>query len=140
MTWGRGFFRAWLVLLAIWIGLSVYFNEPKTYTWLWHAPKVDFESPSGQKMTADASKSNKELAAEVAEWLRREDGLPAGFVLDETPSKALDELLAVIVSARKTTSEQATQAWLVTFVPPLALLVIGLALAWILRGFRGKAA
>src|SRR5262245_27808653 len=43
MTWGRGFFRTWLVLSAIWIGLWVYFAGPKTYSRLWHAPKYDIE-------------------------------------------------------------------------------------------------
>jgi hypothetical protein len=32
VNWGRGFFRAWLVLSVLWIGLNVYLNGPKTYT------------------------------------------------------------------------------------------------------------
>jgi hypothetical protein len=30
----------------------------------------------------------------------------------------------------------AREAWVVTFIPPLALLGLGLALAWIIRGWR----
>lgn len=145
MTWGRGFFRAWLVLSAIWIGLSVYINEPKSYASLWRGPLFDFATPSGRAVTLDGSKSREELAADITEELRREAGkaagLPPGFVLEQTPkslSEKRDELLAFIDAKRENASEEAKRAWLVTFIPPFGLLGLGLSIAWILRGFRAR--
>jgi hypothetical protein len=71
----------------------------------------------------------------------RAAGLPPGFALDQRPeslSKKRDELLAFIDLERETAGEQARRAWLATFAPPLGLLGVGLALAWILRGFRAR--
>jgi hypothetical protein len=48
VSWGRGFFRAWLVLSAIWIGLAVYIAKPLTFSWLWKAPKYEITSVQGQ--------------------------------------------------------------------------------------------
>ena len=49
MNWGRGFFRAWLVISAFWVGLAIYFEGPDTYNmhWLWRGPKIAYTTPSG---------------------------------------------------------------------------------------------
>jgi hypothetical protein len=140
MNLGRGFFRTWLVLSAIWIGLFIYFYEPITYAWLWRARLVDIETPSGHRVTFDTSKSNKELVADVTAEVRREaerlkarDGNKAGSgmfndLIPSTPeyvSNRRDEILAVINSA----GEDYKRAWQVTFIPPLALLAFGLSIA-----------
>jgi hypothetical protein len=52
--------------------------------------------------------------------------------------KERDEILAGINSRYETAGEQAERVWLATFVPPVALLGIGLAIAWVLRGFRSR--
>jgi len=145
MTWGRGFFRAWLFLSAIWIGLSVCFIEPKTYAWLWRAPVFNFTTPSGRTVTFDGSRNREELAADITEELQREAskaaGLPPGFVLEKPPdslAKQRNEILALVDSKREGAGEEARRAWLVSFVPPLGLLGLGLAMTWILRGFRSR--
>jgi hypothetical protein len=143
MTWGRGFFRVWLFLSAIWVGLSVYIAELKTFTWLWRAPIVDFQSPSGRQVSFNTSKSSKQLAEDVDAVLKREAelaaGLPPGFVLDH-PVETIkpDALLKVIAAEVQRTGEEARRAWLATLVPPVVLLGLGLSVGWILRGFRAR--
>ena len=138
---GRGFFRAWLVLSAIWIGLFIYFYEPVTYSWLWRAPKYDFEFTGGHKITFDGSKSDEELNAEVTRELRREadretrDGvLGQPLKTPESFSQTRDEFLNIIKSGL----DQTKHAWLITIIPPFVLLGLGLSLAWISRGFRAR--
>src|SRR5208282_6053271 len=150
MTWGRGFFRAWLVLSAIWIGLFMYFYEPKTYAWAWRAHLVDFDTPSGRQVTFDTSKSHQELTADVTKELLREAKLPSDFValspeeIHKLPDDKLleyvkqereannaisqdrDKILAIINS----TGEETKRAWQITFIPPLVLLALGLSIAW----------
>ncbi len=149
MTWGRGFFRAWLVLSAIWIGLFIYFYEPVTYSWPWRHQKFDFKSPTGHQMTFDSPKTHEELAAEITAELHREAdkvkalggktaGLPDEFVQSlktpESIAKARDEFLTIIATDR----DEAKRAWLFTIIPPLVLLGLGLSIAWIFSGFRAR--
>ena len=144
MTWGRGFFRTWLILSAIWIGLWVYFAGPKTYSRLWHAPKYDIEFTSGHKTTFDTSKSHQELEADLIEEWKREaerlkprDRQAADEILQSISAKR-DELLTVFKSENETVRQQAERVWLGTFIPPLVLLGLGLCIAWILGGFRAR--
>jgi hypothetical protein len=144
MKWGRGFFRTWLVLSVIWIGLFIYFAEPKTYSWLWRAPKYEVEFSSGHRTTFDTSKSHQDLVADVTEELKREaerlkirDRQAADEILQSVPPKS-DQLLTDINSRYQTAGEQAERVWLATFIPPVVLLGLGLCIAWILRGFRAS--
>ena len=143
MKWGRGFFRAWLVLSAIWIGFSVFVNEPKTYPWLWHAPQYEITSPSGHKTTFDTSKSHEEIVAEVTRELQDEAARtpppPPGFRIELNDlSVKRDQLLNAINSMYETPGEKAQRVWQATFIPPIALLGIGLCIAWIGRGFKTR--
>jgi len=146
MTWARGFFRAWLVLSAIWIGLSAYVAEPKTYSWLWRAPKYAIEFSSGYRATFDTSKSHNELAASVTEeWQREAERLKtrdrqAADAIIQSLSAKRDELLIAIGSRYENAGEQAQRALLATFIPPLVVLGSGLCIAWVLRGFGRRSA
>ena len=131
------FFRAWLVLSAVWIGLLVYYWEPKTYSWLWHAPLFKVETPSGHIMTLDTSKTHEELAAQVTEVVRAEyerNGRLAETL--SSISENRDQILTKIDAEYKKAGEQAKTAWFSTLVPPILLLGLGLAVVWIFRGFR----
>lgn len=119
MTWRRGFFRLWLFLSVIWVAGAVYLLEPKTYKWLWRAPIVVFESRSGQELSIDTAKSRKEIKDEIFAALEREPKAATG------PVQALDGLLKATNSAAQTKSKEARRAWLITSVPPLALLAFG---------------
>jgi hypothetical protein len=129
---------------AIWIGLFIYFAEPKTYSWFLRAPKYDIEFSSGHQTTFDTSKSHQELVADVTEEWKREaerlkirDGQAADEILRSISAKR-DELLETFNSNNKKLREQAQRLWLATFIPPLVLLGLGLCIAWILRGFRAQ--
>ena len=119
MTWRRGFFRLWLFLSVIWVAGAVYLLEPKTYKWLWRAPIVVFKSRSGQELSIDTAKSRKEIKDEIFAALEREPKAATG------PVQALDGLLKATNSAAQTKSKEARRAWLITSVPPLALLAFG---------------
>jgi hypothetical protein len=74
LLWGGGaaFFVFGCFLSVIWVAASVYFEEPKTYAWVWRAPVVEIESPSGHKVVFDSSKGREALTAEVTAILQRE--------------------------------------------------------------------
>ncbi len=126
MTWGKGFYRVWLLLSAIWIGISVYAANPVTYSWLWKAPQYEIAFVTGNRIVLDTSKSHDELVAPLTAAMKKE----------AVDLKERDEILAGINSRYETAGEQAERVWLATFVPPVALLGFGLAIAWVLRGFR----
>jgi hypothetical protein len=143
MRWGRGFFRLWLFLSVIWIAASVYLVGPKTYSFLWRGPILDFETPAGGHFSLDSSKSRQELIRDITAAVKREVDkvvatLPAGYELEHPVdvNKRRDELLEFVDSKIQETSESAKRAWLATCAPPLVLLGLGLCVAWILRGFR----
>src|SRR5271166_4094447 len=71
MRWGRGFFRFWLVLSAVWIGAVVYSDGPKSY---WPSPIKEIESPTGHVLELDLSKSQAEVADAITLELQREVG------------------------------------------------------------------
>jgi hypothetical protein len=125
MKWGRGFFRTWLVVSAIWIGLFIYFSEPKTYSWLWRAPKHVIEFSSGHQTTFDTSKSHQELVADITEEWKREaerlkirDGQQAADEILQSISAKRDDLLETFSSNNKKIRREAERLWLVT--PPAA--------------------
>ena len=130
MRWGRGFFRLWLFLSVIWVVASVYLQELRTFEF-WRAPILEFEGPSGQKFSINTSKNQNEIAAELNAALGRESRL-SGSELEKTRAA----LLGAIDTAKQITSEEARRAWLATFVPPVAVLGLGLCLGWIFRCSR----
>jgi hypothetical protein len=83
LRWGRGFFRAWVVLSAIWIGSSVYIQEPRTYRM---PSRATLTAPSGSKIEIDLSKGQAQLSNDVSELLKSEANR-----LKITDSNAADE-------------------------------------------------
>src|SRR5262245_12451320 len=71
MAWSRGFFRLWLVLSALWIGLVVYLIEPKTYTRFSNAV-YEVKSSDGRVRRFNLAESQTELAANLTEWMQAE--------------------------------------------------------------------
>jgi hypothetical protein len=141
MRWGRGFFRLWLFLSVIWVAASVYLIEPKTYSFLWRGPILDFETPSGGHFSFDSSESRQDLIRDITAAVQLEldkaaATLPAGYVLEV--NKRRNELLGFVDSKVRETGNSAKRAWLVTCAPPLVLLGLGLCIAWIVRGFRAR--
>jgi len=132
MSWSRGFFRAWIVLSAVWIGLAVLMSKPETYALLWKAPKYEIEFGSGQKITLDTSMTHKALAGFLDNEVKQE-AARSGKNVDATTR---EDILKSINSRYGTAGDQAWQAWLITLMPPIALLILGACIAWIFRGFR----
>ena len=129
MKWRRGFFRLWVFLSVIWVVASVYRQELGTFQF-WRAPILEFEGPSGQKFLINTSKNKNEITAELNAAL----GLRRGF--EQRISKTCAALLGVIDTAKQIKREEARRAWSATFLPPLAVLGLGLCLDWIFRFFR----
>jgi hypothetical protein len=130
MKWRRGFFRLWLFLSVIWVVASVYRQELGTFQF-WRAPILEFEGPSGQKFLINTSKNQNEITAELNAALGRESRLSSSEF-----EKTRAALLGVIDTAKQIKREEARRAWLATFLPPLAVLGLGLCLDWIFRCFR----
>ena len=136
MTWGRGFFRLWLFLSALWIGLCVYLNEPKTYTTFWRAV-YEAKHQDGRIAEFDlAKKSPAELSAEVTAWMQAQRPDIDINTIEFQKDRAL--LLARLSSQHQPQMAKAKDAWLLTVLPPLALLGLGLCIVWIGRGFRPR--
>jgi hypothetical protein len=141
MKWSRGFFRAWLVLSAIWIAYAVYSFEPVNYRlpWLWQGPRVTISSPSTSAYTFNPTKSRDELADDVTLALKIEanklspDDRQARY---QSLSRDTNDILAAIMKSYEERRDQAWDAWIFTVAPPFAMLVLGLCIAWIFRGFR----
>jgi hypothetical protein len=88
-------------------------------------------------VTLDTSKTHEELAAQVTEVVRAEyerNGRLAETL--SSISENRDQILTKIDAEYKKAGEQAKTAWLSTLIPPILLLGLGLAVAWIFRGFR----
>jgi hypothetical protein len=144
MRWGQGFFRAWVVLSIIWVGLAVYIQEPTTYRlpWLWRGPFISFTvqpvgSASSYVEDFDLSKSQAQLADDVtrAVRLKAERSSDREASLQRLPADR-DQLLGYMTTEYEKRSQEAKSAWLTTIAPPFALLGLGLSLSWVLRGFR----
>jgi hypothetical protein len=143
MRWGRGFFRAWIFISAIWIAFSVMaLFGPDTYrlSWLWHGPRITYSTPTGSVAEFDPSKSDAQLTEDVTATLKIEANKYSNTVERQAASDLLSQDRARILASIKATYEErkgdAWKAWQVTLIPPIALLAFGLCIAWIFRGFR----
>src|SRR5262245_55084454 len=133
MTWRRGFFRLWLVLSVLWIGLVVYLNEPKTYTRFSNAV-YEVKSSDGRVRQFNLAGSQTELAADLTAWMQAER---PDISISELQAD-LDELVTAIKSEYQAELNEAKTAWMLTVLPPVALLCFGLCVFWIVRGFRPR--
>lgn len=133
MTWGRGFFRAWLVLSVLWIGLAVYLSGPKNYSNLWRAV-YEAKHTDGRVAQINLSKSRTEISADITAWMQsqRPDINIAELEKDR------DKLLTLLIATYQSNIEKAKSAWLLTAIPPLALLGFGLSIFWVAQGFRRR--
>ena len=132
MRWRRGFFRAWIVISVVWVGLAVMIAQPDTYRHLWHKAKYEIATPSGQKFTLDSSMPRDHLVGILDTALRQEEARPGGTKVE--PSTR-DSLLQRIDEGYRE-QDQALQAWIATIIPPVALLMLGIAIGWVVGGFR----
>jgi hypothetical protein len=137
MTWGRGFFRTWAVIAAIWVAAMVYSAKPSTYAMFWNAPKYEVSFPSGRKVTLDTSRPHQELVAVLDDALQQEPPPKPG---EKSHADSRDEMLNYFDVRYSSPGDRAVEAWLLTVIPPGALFLTGVAVAWIIRGFRRPSA
>jgi hypothetical protein len=137
LSWSRGLFRAWVVISAVWVAATMFVAKPSTYALLWNAPKYEVAFPSGRKVTVDTSRTHQELVSMVDDALQQEPPPKPG---EKSHADSRDEILNYFDARYSSAGDRATDAWLMTAVPPGDLLLIGIAVAWIIRGFRRPAA
>lgn len=131
IAWGRGFFRAWLALSVIWIGVCVYLIEPKTYRSLWRSV-YEVKLKDGSVAEFDLFKSRTELEAELDAFMQKSR---PDVKIDER-LKDRDEIFSDLNSSHQVRLNKAKEAWQFTLIPPGVLLGFGLCTFWIVRGFR----
>ena len=138
MNWRRGFFRLWLVVSALWLGLFVIGMIAAGPIERYRTWKHDRETLA-----------KLEAGVECGPWLKHmaqgpsESTPPEGAVLGVTEEECDQwrlEAKARVESSIYTNEFTAALATLVAIVPPLALLVIGFfgakSAGWVARGFR----
>jgi hypothetical protein len=131
LRWGRGFFRAWIVISVLWIGLAVMIAKPEAYPALWHGAKYTVTSPTGQQITVDASMTRDQLTQTLEGAIQQEEAR-SGHKVESGTREAILNHIDTMVGAR----DQALQVWLITIIPPVALLLWGIAIGWVIGGFR----
>lgn len=94
--------------------------------------EVEVAFPSGWKVTLDTSLSHQKLVEVLDDALQREPTKPG----QKSNADSRDEILDYFGARYSTVGDRATNAWLITMIPPAALLAFGIASAWIIRGFR----
>lgn len=122
MNWRRGLFRLWVLLAALWFAGTVSMVGLDAYRW-WPNKLIKL-NVGGKEVQVDETflrlthdEQNEEVD-KIAKLLKRPQLLrlpPPGFAIEHPFNR---------------------QVWAAIFVPPLALLALGLCIAWILRGFR----
>jgi hypothetical protein len=156
VNFGRGFFRAWLVLSVVWIGLIgwlEYTNKPWNLNW---GPSREGKCwtqlakwPDGQPFNWFDLDDEVDVASNVE--LNRKRG---AWSADSIPER--NKWVAVVrqklvdcedaQSLVERLPRQADRFWFslknsLTFIllPPLALLVVGWITGWVIRGFYRRA-
>lgn len=143
MAWSRGFFRLWVVLTLIWMGAVVAGLGKDEFKGLWRPNvEIEVEYKSDVKDTLDSSRSTEDLRRQIidgvrkgAAQLQRTDPAEAKKRLDEANTSA-DELLKVMADENHKRADRLQRALVVLLAPPVALLILGMAIAWVAGGFR----
>jgi hypothetical protein len=156
VNWGRGFFRAWLALAVVWVGFIGWYDKPWSFDWGLASIRTEGECwtrlakwPDGQSFDVwwefeeIDTPSNVEINKKNGAWAA--DSIPERnrWVAATTQKLIACEAAAPIMQrlSNLTTSIWASEKDAIAFLllPPLALLIIGWIIGWIVRGFRGSA-
>ena len=119
ITWGRGFFRIWVLLSAVWIGSAI---------WVQINPPVQSGPPQfDETMPFLKLVPGMKVMESLAECQAAAKQDPRVDLRNCTEYFRAEQSQTIWRYARLT-------AWVV--VPPLALLFFGAAIGWALRGFQ----
>jgi hypothetical protein len=144
MTWASGFLRLWIVLALLWCGATVAILGKDEFKGLWQ-PRVNIhvEYNAGNMDDLDGSRSREELRRQIIEGVNKTVTLQRGDAAaakkqSEEANQSADELLKVIDDESAKRADQLYRALTTLLVPPVALLVFGVVIAWVASGFRRR--
>jgi hypothetical protein len=144
MVWSRGFFRLWIILTLVWIGAIWFSTGTEDFKGLW-APdaKIDVEYKGGVRDTLDGTRPQEylrqQIIAGVSEGAKilAQKGDPAEAKRqNEGANDTANELLRVLADEKAKRADRLHRVLVLLLGPPTFLLAIGIAIAWIARGFR----
>lgn len=153
MTWRRGFFRLWVVVTLVWVALAVLVSWSGLTSSSTYHTVTAFAYPKGSTTPdefSDYSDNYRAIRKAVEDGKASAVPVPGHdwatlFMAASTDegakadrAAALSSLLTkrdeALVSARQK-SAWSGLLWIST-LPPITVLLIGVAIAWVLRGFR----
>ncbi|MES0028015.1 hypothetical protein [Mesorhizobium sp. M0040] len=149
LRWRRGFFRLWLLVAIVWVGIGVYAN----FSGRPYFPELRIAVRHNGEIAALKPWSDEAKVLEAgAEGGISERQLmlvyPGGAtyyadVGDDVPTQSskLQKVTSYLESERTRIDSEYRKSCVETFLylgvfPPLILLVLGAALRWVLLGFR----
>jgi hypothetical protein len=65
MRWGRGFFRLWIVVTAIWVAAAAAFVGKEPFEFLWKPGKFEVTHEMGVTVLVDSSQSPEIIKAQM---------------------------------------------------------------------------
>lgn len=131
MNWRRGFWRVWGVISIVWIAVAFVIAAPFPST----NPVVRFDAWGHQvKLPADTEKETVRSA--LIKFLNEERAKDPGPWIEYQGN--IDEKVDELIRNYQPTSWfwQLLPFSMIALLPPAILLVLGMALGWIVRGFR----
>jgi hypothetical protein len=143
MAWSNGFLRLWVVLTVLWAGAVVTMLGKDAFKGLWQAnSSISVEYKEGVKDVLDSSHTEQALRRQIVEGIRkgalllqRTDPDDAKQRLAKADEDA-DYLLKVMTDENSRRADKLQEALLFLLLPPVILLLFGVTLAWVGRGFR----
>lgn len=117
MNWKLGLLRTWLAVSLIWTGFTTFLIRPDLQA-------VKYFEPDEQLQTMEFIVS---------------EGVPVFDESDQQISRgSLQADLAELKLQKNDQKTRLTKSILITFLPPLLTLVLGLLFQWVINGFRQK--
>ncbi|MHC2396506.1 hypothetical protein ACVMGC_001050 [Bradyrhizobium barranii subsp. barranii] len=147
MTWASGFLRLWILLALLWCGAIVAVLGKDEFKGLWQPRgRIEVEYKGDNKDLLDGSRPVEELRRQIINGVtkgastlaQRGDTAEAKKRIAEANNSA-DELLKVIDDESAKRTDQLHRALTILLVPPIALLIFGVAITWVASGFRRRA-
>lgn len=151
MAWGRGFFRLWMVIAALWVAFAL-LVQGATVLNPSVPPKIIATPTGGTIQLLDRyGAQQREFETGVAAGALLSTQITGGDYLlytrsDIEPARLVERVAEAreVVSSYIATETIARRNSAIipllalAFMPPLTLLILGVAIAWALAGFRQK--
>lgn len=122
VNWRRGLFRLWLVSSTLWVGVVTVSMRPDQQVSTLLASSPTTSSTSASKPDEDTRPPRKWSEMALHDPVKPKTG-PENLV---APFDHLDQARGNLVTST-----------LIAFLPPFAVLALGLVGGWVARGFRG---